>query len=106
MNFYEWIFIIQLLICLAITFLKVYNIMCSGEIYDIKISFLTFGIYALFFGLGFMTAMFSIDNAFFVVLVSATSILLIFNLILTGAEIMLYMKDVVQKPFKAYTPKS
>lgn len=108
MNFLEWFFMLQLVICLGVTIVKILNLMKSGELYSLPYAFLGFITYVLFWGLGLVCMFFSIPSnniGMFTAVMTLTSLLLMLNLGFLFGEILFNMKESIEKPYKAYSPR-
>jgi hypothetical protein len=84
-------FLLQFAICFLIFIAKVYNIMNSGKIYELKVGIILFVIWALCYGIGFLikivlydnialTALFTLQTALFMLSIAALIAEVIFNI--------------------------
>lgn len=100
MDLNETLFLIQLLIFLAITLYKVYNIMSNFEKYDIKQGFILFMLLFLCFGVGMIVNIsmvnYAVDeaatiNLTFSQLFTLESWLILFNVLFMIIELFLFL---------------
>lgn len=100
MNFYEVLFLIQLLIAVGITGLKILNLFSAGALYNLKASFLLFIGYVVTWFFALLVAFHNASTLIYITLWGFESVFLILNVVFLIIEVylMLVYKATDSKP--------
>lgn len=115
-NFIDIIFLLQFFIVLGLIFVKIYNILNfqkdkkyndkQSTPINIKISFLMVIAFFLFYGVGFVSTLISIDEMIFVQLFRLETFFVIPYILFFIIELFMFIRDTAVSPVKATGTKA
>lgn len=95
MGFSEAMFMLQFLICIGIILLETYNLMNMTKVYDMKITFILFMSYFLFWGIGF--SIFILDageTLIYMAMIQVESWLLLLHGVYLLFSVIFFLKEI------------
>lgn len=109
MSIYDILLLISFFAAFAILFYKIYNILSECKIYDLRQSILLFCLYYLFYGIAFVSAMFSVaiapEKMILITLFDLLSWTQLLNIAFIFIELFYRFKINSGDDNKAYQPK-
>lgn len=105
MAIYDGMFIIAFLAMVIITFVKFYNALNVGKVYDIKIGFMLFAGYLIAWVTGFIVFAANPETLIYHMLFRLSSWLLGLNTLFILIELIINLRDTAEKQIGAYNSK-
>jgi len=105
MNIYEIMFLLQFLVIMGLLLAKLYNVMSKGEKFDLKISFIMFIAYFLFYLVGLIVFLANPEEIIYISLFTLESWLIILNVLFFIIELFLNSANIAITPVKSYNAK-
>jgi len=102
-DFIDVMFLLSFLVIVGIIFAKFYNLLSKTEWYDIRMTWLLFGAFLFFYGVGMFSFLSDPENILFSVLFTLESLFVTLVFILTVVEQFMYLgKKATGDSRKAY----
>ena len=105
MDIFDFMFIIQFVVLISIIMIKFYNVMSSGLWYDIKIAFVTWALFLIFWGVGGIILMINPTELIFLQLYRLGSWMILLNFVFLAIEIFFHIRDRTLVTMAAYSSK-